>query len=255
MKLPVALALSVLLTACGSSQTLRRHGGLALHDLKSLATAPVRADAEAWRRATLITAGVLASASLDDEVDRWMRDHQRETLDDITEVVEPLGGRYSERLLLGMLLYGAAAGNDRSRDMAFDGIVASLLASKAITPAIKVLVGRERPNATTGTFEFDDGSSFPSNHATQAFTVAAVIASHSGERWVDWTAYGLAGLVAFSRMYHDAHYLSDVVAGAAIGVSVGKMVVRENRDERETWSIVPTASSRGAPGVAISIRF
>lgn len=255
MKLPLALTLSVALVSACSSQTLQRHGTLALHDLKSLATAPVRADPDTWKRAGVITAGVLASAALDGEVDDWVIDHRSETLDNIAEVVEPLGGRYSERLLLGMLLYGAVAKDERAKEIAFDGIAASIIASKMITPAIKVMVGRERPNATAEVYEFDDGSSFPSNHATQAFTLAAVIASHSESRWVDGTAYGLAALVGFSRMYHDAHYLSDVVAGAAIGVAVGKMVVRENREQRESWTITPIASSRGAPGVGISIRF
>jgi membrane-associated phospholipid phosphatase len=39
----------------------------------------------------------------------------------------------------------------------------------------------------------------------------------------------LASLVAFSRLYHNAHWTSDVVAGALIGTLVGRTVVAVNK--------------------------
>jgi membrane-associated phospholipid phosphatase len=51
--------------------------------------------------------------------------------------------------------------------------------------------------------------------------------------------YGGASLVALSRMYNNAHWASDVVAGAAIGTIVGLKVVKfqhshpDNRIDRE----------------------
>jgi membrane-associated phospholipid phosphatase len=136
-----------------------------------------------------------------------------------------------------------AANNDRARAVAFDAIVSSVIASKAITPALKELTGRERPNG--------GDASFPSNHATQAFAVASVIAGHYPEkRWVGWLAYGLANGVAFSRVYHDAHYTSDVLAGAAIGALVGRTVVTTNRRERATWTVTPARN-----GIVVSARW
>jgi undecaprenyl-diphosphatase len=58
--------------------------------------------------------------------------------------------------------------------------------------------------------------SFPSGHATAA-TVYALAARRS-DRLPFGVVVGLAALVAFSRMYLGAHYLSDTVAGIAIGV-------------------------------------
>ena len=58
------------------------------------------------------------------------------------------------------------------------------------------------------------------------------------------SAYSLASLVAFSRVYHDAHWSSDVAAGALIGSVVGETVVRFNRELRAHGS---TASAYAAP--------
>jgi membrane-associated phospholipid phosphatase len=56
-----------------------------------------------------------------------------------------------------------------------------------------------------------------------------VISAHSDQFWVSASAYTLASLVAFARVYHQAHWTSDVVAGALIGTAVGRSVVALNR--------------------------
>jgi undecaprenyl-diphosphatase len=66
-------------------------------------------------------------------------------------------------------------------------------------------------------------SSFPSGHATAAFTAATLLAD--GTR--GGVAYfGLAALVAASRVYVGLHHPSDVVAGAALGLVFGAVARR-----------------------------
>jgi undecaprenyl-diphosphatase len=61
-------------------------------------------------------------------------------------------------------------------------------------------------------------SSFPSGHATSAFTGAFLLSE--GDPW--WPVYfAVAPIVAFSRVYVKAHHASDVVAGIAIGTCLG----------------------------------
>lgn len=68
--------------------------------------------------------------------------------------------------------------------------------------------------------------SFPSGHALAAFSIATVVArQYRNHRWVPYAAYGLAGLVAFSRMSTSAHYLSDVAFGGVLGYSIGRFAV------------------------------
>lgn len=63
----------------------------------------------------------------------------------------------------------------------------------------------------------------PSGHSFSAFAVAEVYGAEYG-RW--WT-YPLAGLIAYSRIYNQAHWPSDVVAGAALGVAAGVQARRQ----------------------------
>ena len=66
-------------------------------------------------------------------------------------------------------------------------------------------------------------SSFPSGHATAAFTAASILA-RTGRGDIVW--YLLAGVVAGSRVYVKMHHASDVVVGAAIGLAFGAAMKR-----------------------------
>jgi undecaprenyl-diphosphatase len=61
-------------------------------------------------------------------------------------------------------------------------------------------------------------TSFPSGHASAAFCAAAVL---SRDRRLAVPAYGLATLVAASRVHVRIHHASDVVGGAVVGVTLG----------------------------------
>ena len=63
-------------------------------------------------------------------------------------------------------------------------------------------------------------SSFPSGHATSAFTSAALL-SEDDPVWPLY--YAIAVIVATSRVYVKIHHASDVVAGVAIGAALGRI--------------------------------
>ena len=131
-------------------------------------------------------------------------------------------------LLAAFEAWGELGNDSRAKHVAMDGVTASIIASGLITPALKFAVGRERPNATADTFRFKPFSgnySFPSGHATQAFAVATVLASHYPVWWVEGLAYGSAALIGYARIEQNAHFASDVVAGSLIGWSVARAVV------------------------------
>ena len=63
-------------------------------------------------------------------------------------------------------------------------------------------------------------SSFPSGHATSAFTAAGLLSDED----VLWPFYyGLAAVVATSRVYVKIHHASDVVAGIGLGIAMGRI--------------------------------
>lgn len=68
--------------------------------------------------------------------------------------------------------------------------------------------------------------SFPSGHSGAAFAIATVFAErYSKRRWVPFVAYGVAGLVGFSRLSSSSHFLSDVGFGSMLGFSISHWVV------------------------------
>lgn len=66
------------------------------------------------------------------------------------------------------------------------------------------------------------GPSFPSNHATNCFAAAVILAWYFPE-WVR-LIYAFALLVAYSRIALGVHYPSDVLAGIILGYTVGTVV-------------------------------
>jgi undecaprenyl-diphosphatase len=66
-------------------------------------------------------------------------------------------------------------------------------------------------------------SSFPSGHATAAFTAASILArtGHGDALW-----FALAAVVASSRVYVRMHHSSDVIAGALVGLALGRAARR-----------------------------
>lgn len=86
--------------------------------------------------------------------------------------------------------------------------------------AIKFLVRRERPQGEWGgIYRNTDPHSFPSGHAARSFLIA-IIASAFGPVWLAVLLWVWAPLVALARVAMGVHYLSDVVAGAVLGVIV-----------------------------------
>ncbi|MCE9628085.1 MAG: phosphatase PAP2 family protein [Candidatus Eisenbacteria bacterium] len=78
---------------------------------------------------------------------------------------------------------------------------------------LKYAVGRVRPDGDA----HRRNSSFPSSHAANAFTVAAV----AGRRSRTWglVLWPLATLVGYSRMLLDRHWASDVLGGCFIALA------------------------------------
>ena len=103
---------------------------LAGRDVVAVAKAPVRE----WKSVAVGAAVVGASMLLDDEIARVARNNDSTAMNRFTDSVESFGGGTSDKVIAGFLLYGVAARNERARAVAFDSIMSSLIASKAITP-------------------------------------------------------------------------------------------------------------------------
>jgi len=101
---------------------------------------------------------------------------------------------------------------------AFDAYLWSMITASVMKGAF----GRERPGRGSGNGEFFARDSiFPSGHTTRSFAIAAVFADHYGHKTA-LVAYPLAALIGLSTVQEDKHWLSDVVAGAGLGLAIGR---------------------------------
>ena len=110
-----------------------------------------------------------------------------------------------------------------------DRTVLDQLATCLTTGALKVGTGRYRPAETDNPYIFKPFSghdSFPSGHATMAFALATSLSNEIKNGWVSAALYTFATGTAWSRLNDERHWLSDVLAGATVGITAATIVDR-----------------------------
>jgi membrane-associated phospholipid phosphatase len=209
---------------------------------------------------SLVIAGSLAipAFALDDDVEQYFIDHPN---DSFGRIGADLGGALAVGgLTIGLFSAGRISRGDTFRAATYD-LSQAIIVTQVYTYALKLATQRERP-------DHSDNHSFPSGHASNAFTMASVISRHY--RKLAIPAYAFGTYVAVSRLAAGRHFFSDVVAGAGLGVSVGRAVVRRNGrppDPRPAtsaepsthaavWDVVPWAGPSGdGRGLELVVRF
>lgn len=237
-------------------------------DLRALVLAPTEWRGREWGRFGIGVGLILASSALDEPLHSALDRGHSSGVDRVADGLRPLGQEAGIALFAGAWAIGRATHRPKWVALGQDGLEASLIASGLIVPALKSISGRPRPRDSHSIEEqfafFGGEQSFPSGEAAQAFALASVLASHSDSRWVQGVAYGVAGLLAVNRIAVDAHWTSDVVAGAIIGTSIGRWVVRRRGDSHDpdrprqikNWAFGPTTGPSGSGyGLAVRVTF
>jgi membrane-associated phospholipid phosphatase len=127
---------------------------------------------------------------------------------------------------LGTYIVGNAMDMPRIQHLGMDETEAMLL-SEGISETAKLVFRRDRPTDATG--HQSKGYSLPSGHATLTFAAATVLQQHLGYK-AGIPTYLVASYVAMSRLHDNRHYASDVVAGAATGIIIGRSVTYHGRN-------------------------
>ena len=95
-----------------------------------------------------------------------------------------------------------------------------ILGLAGVVLAVKFLVKRKRPEGDWGEiYRNTDPHSFPSGHAARAFLIA-VLGTVLAPPWLAIVLWVWAPLVALARVAMGVHYLSDIIAGAILGIIV-----------------------------------
>lgn len=231
-----------------------------LNDAADIAIAPTRWKNKQWLGFAAVAGVTLLVYSQDEVINDFFQRKQTAQKDQISKYVfDPMPTYYLAGFLGGMYVYGLAANDSHTE-------TAALLTGKAViltgayTYLFKSLSQRKRPyqsnppdaNYWGGPFDGFHNNSFPSGHNSVAFAAATVLSAYyKNHKWVGISAFSLAGLVAISRSYDQMHWASDVVAGAALGYAIGRLVYNKHQNQR--FGIYPYTSYWGN-GLSLSLK-
>lgn len=130
----------------------------------------------------------------------------------------------------GLYLLSFPTHNQHWRETGFLAGEAALN-SLVVVEAMKYSFGRERPYQYSGSGSFfSGGTSFPSEHAAVAWSIAGVIAHEYPGPLPSLFAYGMASAVSFSRVHARQHFPSDVLVGSVLGYLVSQSVYSRRHD-------------------------
>jgi membrane-associated phospholipid phosphatase len=132
----------------------------------------------------------------------------------------------------GMWLLGRVRHNEHWQETGFLAGEAALNSLVAVE-VMKYSLGRERPleGNGAGTF-FQGGTSFPSEHAAAAWSIAGVIAHEYPGFFTKLIVYGLASWVDISRVRARQHFPSDVFVGSLLGNLIAQDIYSRHHDPK-----------------------
>jgi len=119
-------------------------------------------------------------------------------------------------------------------------ILETYIYSGLITLIFKSFFGRWRPFTLHGDFSFygltvgpNEQLSFSSGHASVSFALSCVLASTTDNIYLKVFYYSLAVITGLSRIYHDQHWLSDVIMGSFIGILISTMLIQMHKEKHK----------------------
>ncbi len=217
-------------------------------------TSPLRWKGKNWAEFGAVIGGTVALTFADQPVRQFWSHQGSAALDGIDRVGYHYGKPYAGFAITATLYSAGLVIRDRwARETALM-LGTSLITSGLLEMGLKPLVGRARPQQERGNYDLTVMNpeagfhSFPSGHASMAYTISFVLAKRVESVPLKIAFYSLAGATTVCRLYSDAHWISDIAFGAALGWYCSEAVIKrlENnrqRDPRKTtkWSVSPYA--------------
>jgi membrane-associated phospholipid phosphatase len=209
-------------------------------DIKLYFTAPLRWDVTDWALFGGAAVAIGASHHWDSQVrTHFVRPGESTNSYSLQDAL-PAGGVFVATWLSANLL-----GDNAGRREAWAMFEAAGLSSVA-GYVFKYAAGRSGPNDTSDPNAWRKGGfgSFPSEHTTAAFAIGTVLAESGSDdfRWARRIlGYGVGIFTGYERLKHNQHWLSDTVAGAALGAATAHFTMDRvyRNPEESNLSITP----------------
>jgi len=227
----------LLLPAAAQAETPPGESSYYMSDLGEYLSAPLRWDKQDWLELGAIAGGlVIISETVDDNWKQEMISEDHPTYyDRLTSIGNNWGTlTLAGPFMLGVYGYGYFNNDSEYLNAAYNMFQAGSYAAISTT-ALKLAFHRDRPNgAIDEAGWFQDGKSFPSGHTSFAFAISrSFLNSLDHPSLATKTLfYGLATSTAFARTKDNKHWVSDVVAGALLGIYTADFVEAQHEKRR-----------------------
>ena len=186
---------------------------------------------------------------LDDEVHEIAQRWQNKTVSSISKTYGSLGLGSSNVMITAGTGIAAVITKDKKLEKTAILLTAGHILNSYAVYQLKVSFQRHRPSTGDAYNKFDwregnkSNTSMASAHTANAFATATAFSIVYGDKkWVPVVAYSAASLVGISRIYNNAHWLSDVMAGAAVGYLSMKGVNELYKLAGKKFSFMPEVS-------------
>lgn len=208
--------------------------------------------------------GVLALAGaasfLDEPINDFWQANQSRTLSRISTVGDFMGQPENNYpVMIATWATGILVNSPKIRDTGIM-IFASVTTSGLLQTGLKELVGRARPAADQGAYEFRPLSggeyhSFPSGHTMLALATSWILAKQFEPLSLKLLFYSVPVVVGFSRVYDGAHWFSDIILGSALGIACAEAVHKIYTDLKENEKESRISVLPAGRGVRLAYRF
>jgi membrane-associated phospholipid phosphatase len=180
-----------------------------------------------WWHGAIALGGISALMLLDEPAQRYFQRHRSGSSDDLASTLRHIGQpEVYGTVTLGLVGAGLLSHNSQLT-RAGGRLAATLFLAGGTTGVAKYVFGRPRPLESTdadGFNPFSGNDAFPSGHTTVAFALATALSDDIQRTWASIGLYSLAAGVGWSRLNDNKHWVSDVAAGALVGITSAKLV-------------------------------
>jgi len=180
-----------------------------------------------WWHGAVFVGGLSALMLLDEPTQRFAQDNRSRAGNDVATGLRHFGQpEVYGTITLGLLSTGLISGNSEIT-RAGGRLAATLALAGAASTITKLTFGRPRPSDSfdaDGYVPFSGQEAMPSGHTTMAFALATSLADDIHRTWASVGLYTVATGVAWSRVNDNKHWLTDVAAGAVLGITSAKLV-------------------------------
>ena len=205
-----------------------------LYDFFYIIKSPFNTEKNNIKLISIFSATTISLFLVDENIKNYVQKNKSKQFENFLFYPEKMGdGRYILGLS-GIFILSGVTFNDKKILKLGIYTTETFFISGNLVSLIKFITGRARPYTEKGSFYFEPFNtktaytSFYSGHTTVAFAFASTISHFTKNIYISSFLYAVATLVGIQRIYSNAHYSSDVFAGAFIGILIGKKVIELN---------------------------